>query len=187
MQAIEDMLLRVSEMVCELPQLRELDINPLIVDQHGVLAVDARVMIGAAPPGAALRPAGHHAVSVQLRQRMADARRRPVHPAPGAADDAEMLQSLVRGLSEQSRYNRFASSLRELSAQMLARYTLIDYDREMALVAVLTTRTVEDDGSFNETESIIGVSRYIANRTAAAANSRCWWTTNSAARAWARA
>jgi acetyltransferase len=85
------------------------------------------------------------------------------YPAPGAADDAEMLQALVRGLSEQSRYNRFASSLRELSAQMLARYTLIDYDREMALVAVLTTRTVEDDGSFNETESIIGVSRYIAN------------------------
>jgi acetyltransferase len=46
---------------------------------------------------------------------------------------------------------------------MLARYTLIDYDREMALVAVLTTRTVEDDGSFNVSESIIGVSRYIAN------------------------
>jgi acetyltransferase len=164
MQAIEHILLRVSEMVCELPQLRELDINPLIVDQHGVLAVDARVMVGAAPPLAqrydqlAIMPYPSNYASEWPMRGGGQYTLRPVQPT-----DAEMLQSLVRGLSEQSRYNRFASSLRELSAQMLARYTLIDYDREMALVAVLTTRTVEDDGSFNETESIIGVSRYIAN------------------------
>jgi acetyltransferase len=164
MQAIEHILLRVSEMVCELPQLRELDINPLIVDQHGVLAVDARVMVGAAPPLAqrydqlAIMPYPSNYASEWPMRGGGQYTLRPVQPT-----DAAMLQSLVRGLSEQSRYNRFASSLRELSAQMLARYTLIDYDREMALVAVLTTRTVEDDGSFNETERIIGVSRYIAN------------------------
>ncbi|TFW19382.1 bifunctional acetate--CoA ligase family protein/GNAT family N-acetyltransferase [Duganella callida] len=163
-QAIEHILLRVSEMVCELPQLRELDINPLIVDQHGVLAVDARVVVGPAPPSAqrydqlAIMPYPSTSASVWPMRGGGEYTLRPVQPT-----DAEMLQALVRGLSDQSRYNRFASSLRELSVSMLARYTLIDYDREMALVAVLTNRTVEDDGSFHESEQIIGVSRYIAN------------------------
>jgi acetyltransferase len=56
---------------------------------------------------------------------------RPIRP-----DDADMLQAFVRGLSQESRYFRFASTMPELPARMLARYTLIDYDREMALVAV---------------------------------------------------
>jgi acetyltransferase len=164
LQAIEHILLRVSEMVCELPQLRELDINPLIVDRAGVLAVDARVVVGAAPPSAqrydqlAIMPYPSTITSVWPMRGGGEYKLRPVQPT-----DAEMLQSLVRGLSEQSRYNRFASSLRELSVPMLARYTLIDYDREMALVAVLTNRVADDDGSFTETEQIIGVSRYIAN------------------------
>lgn len=43
--ALEQVLLRVSEMVCALPQLREMDINPLIVDEQGAVAVDARIAI----------------------------------------------------------------------------------------------------------------------------------------------
>ena len=52
---------------------------------------------------------------------------RPLHP-----HDAEMLQELVRRLSPESRYFRFVSSMKELSERMLAKFTLIDYDREMA-------------------------------------------------------
>ena len=83
---------------------------------------------------------------------------RPIQP-----DDADMLQAFVRGLSQESRYFRFASAMPELPPRMLARYTLIDYDREMALVAVHRTRTALADGAFTETERIIGVSRYITN------------------------
>jgi GNAT superfamily N-acetyltransferase len=83
---------------------------------------------------------------------------RPIQP-----DDADMLQAFVRGLSQESRYFRFASAMPELPPRMLARYTLIDYDREMALVAVHRTRTAAEDGQFTETEQIIGVSRYITN------------------------
>ena len=163
-EAVEHMLLRVSEMVCELPQLREMDINPLIVDEHGAVAVDARIVIAAAPLAA--RDYDHLAIlpypsSYTQEWPMRGGGQytlRPVQP-----DDASMLQDLVRGLSEKSRYYRFASSLRELSVPMLARYTLIDYDREMALVALQTQRTPGPDGAFVETCSIIGVSRYIAN------------------------
>jgi acetyltransferase len=83
---------------------------------------------------------------------------RPVHP-----DDAEMLQALVRGLSAESRYFRFASSLSELPARMLARFTLIDYDREMALVAVVKTRATDADGHTSESQRIVGVSRFVTN------------------------
>ena len=83
---------------------------------------------------------------------------RPIRP-----DDADMLQAFVRGLSPESRWFRFASAMPELPARMLARYTLIDYDREMALVAVQTRREAAADGSFTEQDRIIGVSRYITN------------------------
>jgi acetyltransferase len=163
-EAVEHMLLRVSEMVCELPQLREMDINPLIVDEHGALVVDARIVIGPAPPSAhdydhlAILPYPSTYTQEWPMRGGGQYTLRPIQPG-----DASMLQDLVRGLSEKSRYYRFASSLRELSVPMLARYTLIDYDREMALVAVQRTRTPGPDGGFVEAESIIGVSRYIAN------------------------
>jgi len=81
---------------------------------------------------------------------------RPIRP-----DDAQMLQTLVRGLSPESRYFRFVSSFNELPATMLSRFTLIDYDREMALVAVVRERSTGEDGGVTETDRIVGVSRYV--------------------------
>ncbi|MBL8306617.1 MAG: GNAT family N-acetyltransferase, partial [Rubrivivax sp.] len=162
--ALETVLLRVSEMVCALPQLREMDINPIIVDEHGAVAVDARIVIenSGTSPGTY----GHLAIlpypSGQDREWPLKGGGaytiRPIHP-----DDAEMLQALVRGLSAESRYFRFASQMPELPTRMLARFTLIDYDREMALVAVVKERSTADDGTVSETERIVGVSRYITN------------------------
>ena len=83
---------------------------------------------------------------------------RPIRP-----DDAHMLQDLMAHLSPESRYFRFVSSITELPPTMLARFTLIDYDREMALVAVVKERHAAADGEFTETERIVGVSRYITN------------------------
>ncbi|MBY0237168.1 MAG: GNAT family N-acetyltransferase, partial [Burkholderiaceae bacterium] len=74
-----------------------------------------------------------------------------------------MLQDLVQHLSPESRYFRFVSSMVELPPSMLARFTLIDYDREMALVAVAKERVAGADGEISETERIVGVSRYITN------------------------
>ena len=164
LEALEQVLLRVSEMVCALPQLREMDINPIIVDDSGALAVDARIVIDHAPgtPGAY----NHLAI---LPYPTAHEREWPMKGGglytirPIRPDDADMLQALVRGLSDESRYFRFASTMPELPARMLARYTLIDYDREMALVAVHKDRHAAEDGSFTETERIVGVSRYITN------------------------
>ena len=174
LDALEQVLLRVSEMVCELPQLREMDINPVIVDDEGAIAVDARIVIESVPPGVSGRaddyphlailpyPAhheqewplpggGHYTI-------------RPVHP-----DDAQMLQRLVQDMSPESRFFRFVSTMRELPPAMLARFTLIDYDREMALVAVVRQRTANEDGEIVESERMVGSVRYVTN----ADNSTC--------------
>ena len=168
MDALEQVLLRVSEMVCELPQLREMDINPIIVDESGAVAVDARIVIDSAlqSGGGAANPYNHLAIlpyPARYEQLLplrggGEYTLRPIHP-----DDAQMLQDLVQNLSPESRYSRFVSSMRELPPSMLARFTLIDYDREMALVAVFKERSAATDGGVVETERIVGVSRYITN------------------------
>ncbi|MBC3935434.1 bifunctional acetate--CoA ligase family protein/GNAT family N-acetyltransferase [Undibacterium rugosum] len=163
-EALEQILLRVSEMVCALPQLREMDINPVIVDEDGAVVVDARIVID----NVALKPGNYEHLAIspypsdsEMEFPLRDGSRyivRPLHP-----HDAGMLQTLVRGLSDESRYFRFVSSIKELSERMLAKFTLIDYDREMALVAIYPERTALPDGGFAETEKIIGVSRYVTN------------------------
>jgi acetyltransferase len=170
MDALEQVLLRVSEMVCQLPQLREMDINPFIVDEHGAVAVDARIVIDHASQSQAntTSPSSYSHLAILPYP----ARYAQVWPLPGGGeysvrpirpDDAQMLQDLMQHLSPESRYFRFVSSITELPPTMLARFTLIDYDREMALVAVFKERVAGADGEFTETERIVGVSRYITN------------------------
>ncbi len=170
--AIEQVLLRVSEVVCEFPQLRDMDINPLIVDEHGAVAVDARIVIHPVPQsssvGGSARTSQYHHLAILPYP----ARYQQVWPLGGGGeytvrpvqpDDAQMLQDLVKGLKPESRYFRFVSAIHELPASMLARLTLIDYDREMALVAVMHERSANSAGEIAETERIVGVSRYITN------------------------
>ncbi len=170
MDALEQVLLRVSEMVCALPQLREMDINPFIVDEHGAVAVDARIVIehaSQASIGSGSTGSYNHLAILPY-----PARFEQVWPLPGGGeysvrpirpDDADMLQELMHRLSPESRYFRFVSSITELPPTMLARFTLIDYDREMALVATVKERSAGADGEIAESERIIGVSRYITN------------------------
>ncbi|MDR2874989.1 MAG: bifunctional acetate--CoA ligase family protein/GNAT family N-acetyltransferase [Methylobacillus sp.] len=154
MNALESLLLRVSEMTCELPWLKEMDINPLIVDEHGALAADARVMIDHAPASGryahmAIHPYPTHLVMRWQLPDGTDITLRPIRP-----EDAQIEQDFVRGLSEETKYLRFMNAMHELSDTMLERFTQIDYDREMALIA-----TVEENGA----EVQIGVCRYTIN------------------------
>jgi acetyltransferase len=155
MGALEEVLLRVSELVCEIPALAELDINPLIADEAGAIAVDARVVLRRPPPQRdryahmAIHPYPAHLVGTWQPAGGPEVTVRPVRP-----EDAEMEQAFVRKLSPESRYFRFMDTLRELTPSMLVRFTQIDYDREMAFVATVRGSAGEDE---------IGVCRYVAN------------------------
>jgi acetyltransferase len=152
---LESALLRVSEMVCELPQLIELDINPLIVDEQGALVLDARMVVAYPQPGG--RPYDHMAIHPYPRQLHTclqlsdgtDVTIRPIRP-----EDARIEQAFVKGLSPESKYFRFMSALQELTPEMLVRFTQIDYDLEMALIATVQAP---------EGEVEVGVARYVIN------------------------
>ena len=155
MDALENVLLRLSEMVCELPWLAELDINPLLVDEHGALALDARVIIAPRVPMAdryghmAIHPYPAHLVTHWQLPSGHNVVIRPIRP-----EDAELTQGFVKSLSEESRYFRFMDAVSELSPVALAHLTQIDYSREMALLAL-----TEIDGR----EVELGVARYAIN------------------------
>jgi acetyltransferase len=155
MDALEQVLLRVSEIACELPLVKELDINPLIVDEHGAIAVDARIVVDYHSQTAerynhmAIYPYPGHLVTKWQLPNGTDMVIRPIRP-----EDAEIEQAFIRKLSPRAKHFRFMQSITELSPKMLARFTQIDYSREMALIAVVYV-----DGQ--ETE--IGVARYITN------------------------
>ncbi len=155
MVALEDVLLRVSEMVCELPLLTEMDINPLILDENGALAADARVVVEYRQPSTdryahmAIHPYPTHLISDWQLADGTDITIRPVRP-----EDADLVKRFVHDLSDESKYFRFMNSVHELTEATLAKLTQIDYSREMALIAV----TIEKD---QEVE--LGVARYAIN------------------------
>ncbi|MDD5273100.1 MAG: GNAT family N-acetyltransferase, partial [Methylovulum sp.] len=153
-QALIDVLLNVSTMVSELPEILELDINPLIVDEHGAIAVDARIKAEVSHQltryaHMAIHPYPHElAQQYQLTNGM-NITIRPIRP-----EDAVMEKHFINRLSETSKYFRFRQALQELTSDMIVRFTQIDYDREMAFVAV-----TEEAGRPCE----LGVGRYIRN------------------------
>ena len=153
---LTDVLQRISEIACELPEIQELDINPLLVDEEGVIAVDARVIV--APPKTSTEHYGHMAIhpyppELETTWQLPDGTDvsvRPIRP-----EDAEIEQDFVQNLSAESKYFRFMQSMDKLTPLMLARFTQIDYDREMALIAVINEHTPK--------AHILGVVRYVSN------------------------
>ena len=155
MDQLVEVLLGVSSMACELPWIQEMDINPLIMDENGIVAVDARLVVDYPKPSTdpynhlAIHPYPVHLVKqIQLNDGT-DIVIRPIRP-----EDAEIEAEFVRDLSTESKYFRFMNSVQELSQEMLVRFTQIDYHNEMALLAV------KSDG---DSEEQIGVARYTTN------------------------
>jgi acyl-CoA synthetase (NDP forming)/RimJ/RimL family protein N-acetyltransferase len=150
--AFERTLWALSELVSELPEIRELEISPLVVAGGEVYAGGARVTVAARPAGAGRYDhMAIHPYPSDLTERWelpggAVVRVRPIRP-----EDAEMEASFVRNLSDHARHFRFGTAMKELTREMLVRFTQIDYDRELALLGL-----VEQGG--RETE--IAVARY---------------------------
>ncbi|MEW7997612.1 MAG: bifunctional acetate--CoA ligase family protein/GNAT family N-acetyltransferase [Candidatus Thiodiazotropha endolucinida] len=154
-EALIDVLLRVSTMACELPWIHEMDINPLIVDDQGAVAVDARIRVDFPRPSTdpyhhlAIHPYPVNLVNSTQLPNGTNIVIRPIRP-----EDADLEQTFTRQLSDEAKYFRFMSSIQELTPEMLTRFTQIDYHNEMALIAVT------EDGNH---EIELGVARYVIN------------------------
>jgi len=153
-EALDAVLLRFSEIACEMPEIDELDINPVIASDNGVVAVDARIVLRSEV--VSRRPYGHlaiHPYPAQLATTLELRGGETVGLRPIRPEDADIEAEFVTRLSDESRRLRFLSGLRQLTPSMLARFTQIDYDREMALIAVS-----EEGGRERE----VAVCRYVA-------------------------
>ncbi|HEY8381921.1 MAG TPA: bifunctional acetate--CoA ligase family protein/GNAT family N-acetyltransferase [Microvirga sp.] len=137
-RAVALVLVKLAHMAADLPELRELDINPFLADRDGVIAVDARVAVAKAE---ARRGRGHPRFAVRPypkeweRQATArDGRRvfiRPVRP-----EDEELFQDFFKQVSDEDLRLRFFAPVRDFSHAFLARLVQIDYARAVAFVAI---------------------------------------------------
>jgi acetyltransferase len=153
-KALVDVLLNISDMVSELPEILELDINPLIVDAHGAIAVDARIKAQSSHQLSRYAHMAIHPYPHELTQHYSTPSGINVTVRPIRPEDAKMETDFVSRLSEQTKYFRYHRALQELTPEMLVRFTQIDYDREMAFVAVSDDPTLPNE---------LGVGRYSVN------------------------
>jgi acetyltransferase len=143
---VAEVLERLSMMAIEIPELAELDINPLLADDRGVLALDARVRLGRPATRFAIRPYPTDLEGELVLESGERVTVRPIRP-----QDAPGLEHLVDNTSAEDVRLRFHGGLRTLPKALAARLSQIDYDRELAMVAL------------DETGAILGVSRLIAD------------------------
>jgi acetyltransferase len=137
--ALALILVKIAQLAADLPEVRDLDINPLLADASGLLALDARVAV--APLEAGVKGPGHPRFAVrpypsewERTLSLSDGRRivaRPIRP-----EDEALYPQFLEQVSAQDLRLRFFAPMREFSHAFIARLTQIDYARAMAFVAV---------------------------------------------------
>jgi acetyltransferase len=136
---LDELLVRFSQLVVEQPRIKELDINPLVVSEDHIIALDARVVLygddelGERPP-LAIRPYPVQYQSEAETKRGLKLRIRPIKP-----EDEPLAERFHKAISERSVYLRYMQSVplsERLRHERLSRLCFIDYDREIALLAL---------------------------------------------------
>ena len=136
--AVAMVLVKLAQMAADIPEIRELDINPLLADEAGVMAVDARVAVGPAerkfsgtgPANFAVRP---YPSQWQRHLEVKDGWRvfvRPIRP-----EDEPLIHGFLRHVTPLDLRLRFFAPMKEFSHEFIARLTQLDYARAMAFVA----------------------------------------------------
>jgi acetyltransferase len=144
-----DVLVRASDLIIAHPEIRELDINPLLVDENGVIAIDARMRLVSEeaspriPP--AIRPYPAHLQESVLIDGNREMTERPIRP-----DDESLYARFFAATSPEDIRLRFFAGRRSFPHAFIAHLTQIDYAREMAFVAIS-----------DKTNELLGVSRLV--------------------------
>jgi len=140
-RAIELLLVKLSQLVADFPEIREVDLNPVLADETGVIAVDARVSIApfdkpsrgvrGGNPRFAIRP---YPTEWIRHMKLRDGRAilvRPVRP-----EDEPLYPPFFAAVTPEDLRLRFFAPVRHFSHAFIARFTQIDYARAMAFIAI---------------------------------------------------
>jgi acetyltransferase len=150
MDALYDVLVRVGQLAADLPELVELDINPLLADAGGVVALDARMLLTPVPAGQ--DPLARLAILPypDALERRVDSAFGPLLLRPIRPEDAPAHEAFFHALTPEDVHFRMFGMMRELTPAQLARFTQIDYAREMAFIA-----TRKAAGGVDETLGVV--------------------------------
>ncbi len=140
LRLLEGIMVRFSRMLVDFPQLKEVDINPLLIDEKEALALDARIVIDKERVFAELEPHEHLVISpypikYETLWKLRDGQivlLRPIKP-----EDEPLWLEMFKNFSEQTIHHRFFNVIEETPHEVRVRYCNIDYDREIAIVAEL--------------------------------------------------
>jgi len=151
---LEEILVKFSQLLIHFPEIKEIDINPIIVSENDAVAVDARIVVDIDRNLKKIQPRGHLVIAPYPNRyitqwKLNDGKNvvlRPIKP-----EDETLLLELFQSLSEETMRFRFFQVIRDMPHETLTRYCNIDYDREIAIVA----ETKKDK------RRIIGVARLI--------------------------
>ena len=136
--ALISLLLKVSTLVCALPWVIELELTGVTRVAGKATPAAVRVVVDPKARGAVpgYRHMAIHPYPIELETTVTIKRGRRLRVRAIRPEDADAERAFVAGLSDESRYTRFMHHLQELTPQMLARFTQVDYDRELALIAL---------------------------------------------------
>lgn len=132
---LEEVLVRLAYLVTDFPEIGELDINPLALSRQTVLAVDARAMLEASE----VKSPGHLVIRpypTQYERHWVSISGTPVIIRPIRPEDEPLVKELFDGLSAETIYFRFFHLVKSMGHEQLARFCQVDYEREIALIAV---------------------------------------------------
>jgi acetyltransferase len=154
LKLLEEIMVRFSQLLVDFPQIKEVDINPLVIDEKEAHVLDAQIVVDKERVSAKFEPHEHLVISPYPKKyetswRMRDGRSvllRPIKP-----EDEPMWLEMFQNFSEQSIRYRFFQIIKDTPHEVRVRYSNIDYDREIGIVAELK----------EERRQILGVVRLI--------------------------
>jgi acetyltransferase len=170
LQLLEETLVNFSHLIIDFPQIKEIDVNPLLVDNEKIIALDARILLDSEEllikkphfRHLIIRPYPRKYVTNYLSREKKNVLLRPIK-----SEDEPSLVQLFKTFSEETNRFRFFQKIKEFTHETVAKYCNIDYDREMTIVAELTEDKesqiigmvrliVEPDGESGEIAVVVG-------------------------------
>jgi acetyltransferase len=155
LRLIDETLIRVSNMIVDFPEIAELDINPLVISENKVIALDARIVLDSEVIKKGIPESSHLIITpypTRYIQNWSCHDGKQVLLRPIRPEDEPLEHALLDGLSPQSTSFRFFHPISEFTHDMLSRFCNIDYDREIAMVA---------EYNASGKKRLVGVSRLI--------------------------
>lgn len=157
LQAIQFLLYKFAYLLVDFPEIKELDINPFAVDEHGGIVLDAKIILDKDFLNRSTKPYSHLVISPYPKEYIFNfklqnkkmATIRPIKP-----EDEPLEAEMFTHFSKETQRHRFFTQIKDITHDLLVRYTQIDYDREIALVAIIKE---------NKNKKMAGVVRLISD------------------------